>query len=271
MSKAVGLLDLTFIAEADLRLYQYRVVTKGTAAGTVKICGASDVPLGVLQNTPNTGEAANVRMAGTSKVYADGAFAYGDQLAVADAYGEVDTVGAAPVNIIGIALETAGKAHVFVEMFINRAFVADSIAPAALTAAATFSYALTDVLSGDLTASVAERVIGIARGAGVIDVAGFTLGNTGADGTDALSLAMQVYINGVAVLSTPAAIAKAAADGACSLVAGTGVTLGVINASARTVALGDLISIAWTLVRTTPEDEVADAVASIFITPKVGA
>lgn len=273
MSQSIGVLDLSFVAEADLRTLQYCVVTGGTAAGSVKKCGTSDVPLGVLQNKPNTGEPAQVRVLGTSKVYADGAFAYMDQLAVADANGEVDTVGAAPVNIIGIALEAAGKAHVYVEMFVNRAFEGSSIAPAALTAACTFQIPFSwGPTVADIVATITSKIVGIAPCAGDITFAGFTLGNTGTDASNALSMEGDWLINGVTVFSTKPVIAKNASDGAKSTTAGTGVTVGVLNAAAVAVVAGDIITFVGTLTRTaTPSDELDSLFAYCFIEPKVGA
>lgn len=270
MSQSVGVLDLTFVAEADLSDYQYCVMTYGTAAGTCKKCGTSDTPIGVLQNAPELGEAASVRVLGTSKVKADGPFSKGDVLSVADANGEVDTVSSAPAHIIGEAMEAAGKAGVYVEMLVTREFVPDSIAPAALTAATTYAQQITHNVSGDLTASITAIGIGFARGAGTIDRAGFSLQNMGADGSDALSAELDILINGVSIFTTKPALAKNAADGASTFASGTGVTVGVIDEAANIVAAGDKITATWTLTRTSPEDEMADLCISADLKYKVG-
>ncbi len=63
------IIDLTFIAAADLRLYQYYLVELGSTEGTVQLhATAHAYPLGVLRNKPNTGETAVVRIMGVSEV-----------------------------------------------------------------------------------------------------------------------------------------------------------------------------------------------------------
>jgi len=61
----------TFIAGASLTSSQYYFV-KLSAADTVVVCnGATDVPIGVLQNNPASGGAAEVMITGISKVSGD--------------------------------------------------------------------------------------------------------------------------------------------------------------------------------------------------------
>ena len=116
--------DKNFEAEVDLSACQYKVVTRGTAAGQCKKCGTTDRPLGILQNAPTIGEAAIVRLAGFSPVVADGAFTYNDILAVTDANGEVDTAaamtgGASTSWAVGFAAEAAGAAASLAECQIH--------------------------------------------------------------------------------------------------------------------------------------------------------
>ncbi|MGD9504559.1 MAG: hypothetical protein AB7W37_06590 [Syntrophobacteraceae bacterium] len=60
-------LDLSYAAAEDLSNDQYRIVVLDT--GAVRRPNATtDVPLGVLQNAPASGEAAVVRVMGVSKV-----------------------------------------------------------------------------------------------------------------------------------------------------------------------------------------------------------
>lgn len=63
-------LDETFTASGDLSSYQYRFV-KQTADNTVAICGAGERILGILQNAPESGQAAVVRTGGMSLLYAN--------------------------------------------------------------------------------------------------------------------------------------------------------------------------------------------------------
>lgn len=68
----------TFTASADLSAKQFYIV-KMSGDNTVTVCAAvTDVPIGVLQNTPASGEQAVVRVAGVSKVSADATLAAGD-------------------------------------------------------------------------------------------------------------------------------------------------------------------------------------------------
>jgi hypothetical protein len=71
-------LDVSLIAGEDLRLMQYHFV-KLSANSTAKVCtGATDTILGVLQNKPNSGEVARVRVYGISRIYvATSAIPYG--------------------------------------------------------------------------------------------------------------------------------------------------------------------------------------------------
>ena len=134
---------------------------------------------------------------------------------------------------------------------------------AAVAALTTSRVALSMANAPDIVASIGATNWFIAGAAGTIPSAGFTLGETGADGTDALSLEMDVLINGVTIFTTKPKLlggigAAAAADGATTFVAGTGVTVGVVDAAANIVAPGDIITYSFTLTRTTPEDEMAE-------------
>jgi hypothetical protein len=110
--------DMTFVAGANLATSQFRFVTYDATANMVKICGTADRPLGVLQNQPAAGEAATVRLLGTTKVSANGAFALHDELTVAASDGEVDTVTGSEAWAVGLALAAAGAAGDIVEMLL---------------------------------------------------------------------------------------------------------------------------------------------------------
>lgn len=67
-----------YTAGADLSTHQYKFVEVG-AGKTVTLCNAAtDIPIGVLQNTPTNGQTAEVTMVGMSKVSADANLALGD-------------------------------------------------------------------------------------------------------------------------------------------------------------------------------------------------
>ena len=71
-------MDYSFKAGEDLSAKQFYFV-KLSAAKTIVLCtGATDIAIGVLQNKPESGEAARVRMLGPTKVVADAALTYDD-------------------------------------------------------------------------------------------------------------------------------------------------------------------------------------------------
>lgn len=76
--------DDSYAASADLSAVQFHIVEL-TGASTVNVCNsAADIPIGVLQNDPKSGEAATVRRLGKSKVVSDGS---GTAIAVGDHVG----------------------------------------------------------------------------------------------------------------------------------------------------------------------------------------
>lgn len=109
----------------------------------------------------------------------------------------------------------------------------------------------------DMVAGESGIVIMPCTSNGRIKEAGFYLENTGADGTDDLSLELDVKIGGVSIFTTKPKIDKSAADQASTFKAGTGVVEPVLDTEQIYFNAGDLISIDLSLVRTTPEEEMA--------------
>ena len=109
-----------FTASADLSAKQYHFV-KMSGNNTVTVCAAiTDVPIGVLQNTPTSGQAAEVCLFGITKVVADGTLAAGDRIG-SSADGQADAITVASdttVTIVGQALNAAAAGNT-VEMFFN--------------------------------------------------------------------------------------------------------------------------------------------------------
>lgn len=139
-----------------------------------------------------------------------------------------------------------------------------------LAATVTYKVALQDFVRGDFTAAPSTRDIGFGIGEGVIVKAGFSLQNTGADGTDPLDLEMDVKIGATSIFTTKPKLEDGAADGSDTFTAGAGITVGVIDTTKADVAANDQISIEWTLTRTTPEDEMADLFAEVVVAYKAG-
>jgi hypothetical protein len=113
-SKA-GAVDLSLIASGDLSSSQYRFVQL-SADNTVVICtGITDVPVGVLQNKPTSGQAATVRCAGISKLECGASLSAGDIVATAtDAQAQVavSTQHVAGQIIEGAAADEVGTASI---------------------------------------------------------------------------------------------------------------------------------------------------------------
>lgn len=73
-------LKITLVAGADLSAAQYKFVEIG-AGGVVTVCnGATDRPIGVLQNAPLSGQEAEVVVAGGTKVVSSGNIAIGSAI-----------------------------------------------------------------------------------------------------------------------------------------------------------------------------------------------
>lgn len=107
-------------AAADLSSKQFHFV-KLASATTVNVCtGVTDVPIGVLLNTPTSGQAAEVCIFGITKVVADGTLAAGNIIGTsADSQADAITRGTdTTVTVMGHAVE-AGAAGQTVTMFLN--------------------------------------------------------------------------------------------------------------------------------------------------------
>ena len=71
-ARHLGIADAAFVAGADLTAKQYHFVKPGSVVGEVNLAtgGSDTAPIGVLQNSPSTGQEARVRVFGFTKVYA---------------------------------------------------------------------------------------------------------------------------------------------------------------------------------------------------------
>jgi hypothetical protein len=108
-------IDLSYEAGEDLSDYQYHIVVLDTSTKKVRLPNAeTDIPLAVLQNAPESGEAASVRpigCGGVSKVVANAALAVGAlaglEYVAADDAGKAKAL-AATQHPVGIIVESAG-------------------------------------------------------------------------------------------------------------------------------------------------------------------
>jgi len=99
----------TFTAAADLSAKQYHFVILASST-TVNVATAiTNAPIGILQNDPESGEQAVVRISGISKVVADGTLAAGNFIGTS-ADGQADQIGSGTdttVYMMGQCIEAA--------------------------------------------------------------------------------------------------------------------------------------------------------------------
>ena len=110
----------TLTAAADLSSKQYYFV-KLASATTVNVCSAiTDLPIGILQNNPESGEQAVVQIFGISKVVADGTIAAARWIGTsADSQAAGITPGSdTTVYVMGQAIQAASAGETFT-MFLN--------------------------------------------------------------------------------------------------------------------------------------------------------
>jgi len=110
----------TLTAAADLSSSQYYFV-KLASATTVNVCTAiTDLPIGILQNTPTSGQAAEVRIFGVSKASADGTITAGRWISTsADSQAAGITPGSDTTQyVMGQAIQAASAGETFT-MFLN--------------------------------------------------------------------------------------------------------------------------------------------------------
>ena len=117
-SPAIDLGTLT--AAADLSSSQYYFV-KLASATTVNVCTAiTDLPIGILQNAPTSGQSAVVAIFGISKASADGTITAGRWMGTsADSQAAGITPGSDTTQyVMGQAIQAASAGETFT-MFLN--------------------------------------------------------------------------------------------------------------------------------------------------------
>lgn len=105
-------------AETDLSSKQYYFVEFGAAAGQVDAVDTlAEQAIGVVQNTPEAGEMANVQIFGTTKVVASAAIAEGAKVTAAAGGKAVSTTTAGHI-VRAIALEAAAADGDIIEVML---------------------------------------------------------------------------------------------------------------------------------------------------------
>lgn len=98
------------VATSSLASAQYKIVQASSTAGQVKLgTSATSALLGVVQNDPGAGEAADVAFAGIAKVQCEASTTYGSFLTCSST-GRAKTTTTTNNNIIGKALEAYSTA-----------------------------------------------------------------------------------------------------------------------------------------------------------------
>lgn len=106
MSQSTRSFELSKEASEDLSEKQFYIVQMDASGDAEVAESATDLLLGVLQNTPTEGQRANIRFLGTTKVVASAAIAIG-ALVTATSAGKAVTTTTDGNVIVGQALEAA--------------------------------------------------------------------------------------------------------------------------------------------------------------------
>ena len=132
---------------------------------------------------------------------------------------------------------------------------------------------LQNQFSGELTATTGRRPMGMARFPGLVGNVAISARMGREAGANVLSVAAQVYINGVAVCTTAPKLAYVSGEAAGykttqGLAAdASGKTIAVVGSS-NVVAAGDTLECVFTVVRTaSPVTEISSVSAIVEITP----
>lgn len=107
-------------ASADLSAKQFYFV-KMSGEKTVTVCAATtDKPVGVLQNTPTSGQAATVCAIGQTKISGDADLNYGDSIGTSvDGEAAAYTASDTTKYIVGQVIEGNTTAHGLVTAFVS--------------------------------------------------------------------------------------------------------------------------------------------------------
>lgn len=109
-------------AVANGAITQYMVVSLSTddSSGNLRVipCTTATVPYGVAQEAIDDTKSGPIRISGVTLVQADGAYSLGDNLTVADANGQVDTLST-DNYCVGVALHGATAAGDTLPMLIR--------------------------------------------------------------------------------------------------------------------------------------------------------
>jgi Uncharacterized conserved protein (DUF2190) len=107
------------VATSTLASYQYYIVQASSTAGEVKLgTSATSLILGVLQNDPGAGEAAEIAFSGIAKAVAEASVTFGSYLTCSST-GRVKSSSTSGNFIIGKALEASAAAGDIISVMLG--------------------------------------------------------------------------------------------------------------------------------------------------------
>lgn len=123
----------SYKAAEDMSSYQFRFVVQ-SADDTVRLMdGATEVPIGILQNTPSAaGQRADVMLMGISKCVANAAIAVGklvkaEYVSTSD-NGKADEADTAYDNVAGLVVQASGAEDDLCSVLLTKATLAKAAA-----------------------------------------------------------------------------------------------------------------------------------------------
>jgi hypothetical protein len=113
--------SFTRVAGADLSSLQYYYVKLSTTDTVVVCAAATDVPIGILQNAPTSGQEATIMVTGISKVNSNAALSIGDLIGTAgDGQADAKVPGTDTTEyVVGVVLEASGAAGELATATVN--------------------------------------------------------------------------------------------------------------------------------------------------------
>ena len=188
-------------AGADLTAKQYYCVKVGASANTVALGTLGAACVGILQNAPDLGEPAHVKVSGIASGLSGAAVTLGSQL-VCDGTGRlINSDGTDDQYVLGIALNDTVGAGVAVNILLSQHGTYESI-PSELRSSQTAGAAGT----------TAKTFVKAGTVAGTVDTAGAGEAGIGVSlDTDAGGGTVRVQMAGVASVTTGAVVAAGAA------------------------------------------------------------
>jgi len=112
---------ITLEAGADLSSSQYNFVKLNSSGKAVECSAVTDKPVGVLQNNPTSGQAAEIVVVGLTKVSTNAALAIGDLVGTSsDGQAAAYVAGTDTTKyVVGQAMVTSGGADEITTIMVN--------------------------------------------------------------------------------------------------------------------------------------------------------